>query len=87
VLGIAKRREQPQIALDKSRRDPVMAWDIQYRLGEVQGFHSTETREAAIKRACDLLDQGAEIISVRDEGMNEVISVGQKTLASQRRHH
>jgi hypothetical protein len=41
-------------------------WCVHYRLKQTFGLLSVSTRECAIKAACELLDQGADVGGIED---------------------
>jgi hypothetical protein len=46
------------------RQMQPMAWDIHYRHRGVAGYRLVSVFAVAIKRACELLDQGADVTKV-----------------------
>lgn len=45
-----------------------MLWNIHYKKDGVTGYRATSTLPLALKLACELLDQGAEVNEVASSG-------------------
>jgi hypothetical protein len=45
-----------------------MMWNIHYKQASACGYLAVSTFEIAIKRACELLDQGADVFEVASSG-------------------
>jgi len=53
-----------------------MAWSIHYKYRGAAGYRSVKLLELAIKQACELLDQGADVSEVS-------ISTGNRTIGAE----
>lgn len=54
----------------------IMAWSIHYKYRGVAGYRSVSALELAIKEACELLDQGADVSEVS-------INTGNRTIGAE----
>jgi hypothetical protein len=50
------------------RAEEIMIWNIHYKKSGVAGYRAVRTLPLAIKAACGLLDEGAEVSEVASSG-------------------
>jgi hypothetical protein len=62
------------------RQIGVMLWNIHYKKGGVAGYRAISTLPLAIKAACALLDEGAEVSEVASSGGRKGITGGELKL-------
>lgn len=53
--------------------------DTPYRFGEANGLHLLETRDEGIDVACELIEWGAKVLSIKGAEVNDRLSSGEIT--------
>jgi hypothetical protein len=62
-----------------------MIWHVSYRKGESTGFRAVNGRDSAIKTACDLLDEGYDVLRIILNNTTERISYQELALSHSKR--
>ena len=63
-----------------------MMWNIHYRKDATPGYRCVSTLERAIKEACTLLDEGAEVSEIASSGGRKSIGPDElKTICAERK--